>query len=48
MFVGQANSNPNRGSGGIGAGLVEGFLEEGSWRDARKNGFSQTLDFGEE
>jgi hypothetical protein len=48
MFVRQANSNHNRGSGGIGAGLVEGFLEEGSRRDARKIGFSQTLDFDEE
>jgi hypothetical protein len=48
MFVGQANGNHNRGSGGIGVGLVEGLLEEGSWRDARKIGFSQTLDFDEE
>ena len=36
------------GQRGMGAGLVESFLEEGSWRDARKNGFCQTLDFDEE
>jgi NAD(P)-dependent dehydrogenase (short-subunit alcohol dehydrogenase family) len=29
MYVGQENSTRNRRSGGIGAGLVEGFLREG-------------------